>query len=42
MITDALAAYARDVRSGAFPEEHHTYPMPDAERERLDSQLARK
>jgi 3-methyl-2-oxobutanoate hydroxymethyltransferase len=42
VITGALAAYARDVRSGAFPEERHTYPMPDAERERLESQLTKR
>ena len=42
VITDALAAYARDVRTGAFPEERHTYPMPDAERDRFDLQLAKK
>jgi 3-methyl-2-oxobutanoate hydroxymethyltransferase len=42
VITDALAAFARDVRTGAFPEETHTYPMPDAERDRFDSQLAKK
>jgi 3-methyl-2-oxobutanoate hydroxymethyltransferase len=38
-ISDALTAYARDVRTGAFPEEQHTYGMPEAERERLESQL---
>jgi 3-methyl-2-oxobutanoate hydroxymethyltransferase len=27
----ALEAYAADVRSGAFPEEQHTYAMPEAE-----------
>jgi 3-methyl-2-oxobutanoate hydroxymethyltransferase len=42
VIGDALAAYARDVRSGAFPEEQHTYGMPDAERERFESQLTSK
>jgi 3-methyl-2-oxobutanoate hydroxymethyltransferase len=31
-IRDALEAYAADVRSGAFPEEQHTYAMPDEER----------
>ena len=36
-IRDALEAYAADVRSGAFPEEQHTYAMPDEEqREFLD------
>jgi 3-methyl-2-oxobutanoate hydroxymethyltransferase len=42
VITDALAAYARDVRSGAFPEDRHTYTMPDAERARLEVQLSKK
>lgn len=42
VITDALTAYARDVRSGTFPEERHTYPMPDAERDRLESKLTKK
>lgn len=32
-IAAALEAYARDVRSGVFPSDEHTYPMPDAERE---------
>jgi 3-methyl-2-oxobutanoate hydroxymethyltransferase len=41
-ITDALGAYARDVRNGTFPEDRHTYGMPDAERERLEAQLAKK
>lgn len=30
-ITDALAQFADDVRTGAFPEEQHTYAMPDEE-----------
>ena len=30
-ITDALARYAEEVRSGAFPEEQHTYSIPDEE-----------
>jgi 3-methyl-2-oxobutanoate hydroxymethyltransferase len=30
-IVDALGRYADEVRSGAFPEERHTYAMPDAE-----------
>jgi 3-methyl-2-oxobutanoate hydroxymethyltransferase len=42
VIGDALSAYARDVRSGAFPEDRHTYPMAEAERERLDAQLTKK
>jgi 3-methyl-2-oxobutanoate hydroxymethyltransferase len=31
-IVDALGRYAEEVRSGAFPEEQHTYKMPDEER----------
>ena len=30
-IVDALAAYAADVRAGRFPEEVHTYAMPEEE-----------
>ena len=30
-IRDALVAYANDVRSGAFPEEQHTYAMSEEE-----------
>jgi len=30
-ITAALRRYVDDVRSGAFPEEQHTYSMPDEE-----------
>jgi 3-methyl-2-oxobutanoate hydroxymethyltransferase len=30
-ITDALGCFAEDVRSGTFPEEQHTYKMPDEE-----------
>jgi 3-methyl-2-oxobutanoate hydroxymethyltransferase len=31
VITKALGRYADDVRSGAFPEEQHTYSMPEEE-----------
>jgi len=31
-IVEALGRYADEVRSGAFPEEQHTYAMPDNER----------
>jgi 3-methyl-2-oxobutanoate hydroxymethyltransferase len=31
-ILEALEQYAEEVRSGAFPEERHTYGMPDEER----------
>jgi 3-methyl-2-oxobutanoate hydroxymethyltransferase len=36
-IHEALAAYANDVRSGQFPAQEHTYPMPDEEREAFDA-----
>jgi 3-methyl-2-oxobutanoate hydroxymethyltransferase len=31
-IVDALGRYAEEVRTGVFPEEQHTYAMPDEER----------
>jgi len=31
-IVEALGRYAEEVRSGAFPEEQHTYAMPEEER----------
>jgi 3-methyl-2-oxobutanoate hydroxymethyltransferase len=31
-IRSALERYARDVRDGTFPDERHSYGMPDAER----------
>jgi 3-methyl-2-oxobutanoate hydroxymethyltransferase len=34
----ALQAYAADVRSGAFPEERHTYAMPEDELARFESE----
>jgi len=40
-ITKALTAYAQDVRGGAFPEEQHTYAMPDEEREQFEASLER-
>jgi 3-methyl-2-oxobutanoate hydroxymethyltransferase len=36
-ITEALARYAEEVRSGAFPEERHTYKMPEEEREAFEA-----
>jgi 3-methyl-2-oxobutanoate hydroxymethyltransferase len=30
-IQDALERYAADVRAGAFPEDEHTYSIPDDE-----------
>jgi 3-methyl-2-oxobutanoate hydroxymethyltransferase len=37
-IRDALETYAAEVRSGAFPEERHTYSMPDDELELFEAQ----
>jgi 3-methyl-2-oxobutanoate hydroxymethyltransferase len=30
-IVEALGRYAEEVRSGTFPEEQHTYAMPEEE-----------
>jgi 3-methyl-2-oxobutanoate hydroxymethyltransferase len=38
-IVDALGRYAAEVRSGAFPEERHTYSIPDAELEAFEAEL---
>jgi 3-methyl-2-oxobutanoate hydroxymethyltransferase len=35
-IVAALGRYAEEVRSGSFPEEQHTYRMPDEEREAFE------
>ena len=39
-IVDALGRYAEEVRSGAFPEEQHTYKMPDEERAAFEADLS--
>jgi 3-methyl-2-oxobutanoate hydroxymethyltransferase len=39
-IADALGRYASDVRSGAFPEERHTYSIPDEQLELFEAALA--
>src|SRR4029079_11370014 len=39
-IQSALEAYAAEVRSGAFPEEQHTYSMPDEELAAFEAALA--
>jgi 3-methyl-2-oxobutanoate hydroxymethyltransferase len=39
-IARALEAYAADVRNGAFPEERHTYAMPEDELARFESEHA--
>ena len=36
---DALERFAADVRSGAFPEEEHTYSIPDDELARFEAEL---
>ena len=36
----ALAEYVADVRSGAFPEEQHTYAIPDDELTRFEDALS--
>jgi 3-methyl-2-oxobutanoate hydroxymethyltransferase len=36
-IRDALVGYVRDVRSGAFPDEEHSYAMPEEEKERFSA-----
>jgi 3-methyl-2-oxobutanoate hydroxymethyltransferase len=38
-IRDALDAYVHEVRAGTFPDEQHTYQMPEAELERFESAL---
>ena len=39
-IERALGEYVADVRSGAFPEERHTYSMPEEELTRFESEEA--
>jgi 3-methyl-2-oxobutanoate hydroxymethyltransferase len=38
-IRDALAAYAREVRSGAFPDEQHSYSMAEEERDLFEAHV---
>jgi 3-methyl-2-oxobutanoate hydroxymethyltransferase len=38
-IRDALEHYVHDVRTGAFPEEQHTYAMADEERELFEGRI---
>jgi 3-methyl-2-oxobutanoate hydroxymethyltransferase len=40
LIRDALAEYAADVREHRFPEERHTYAMPDTELELFERALS--
>jgi 3-methyl-2-oxobutanoate hydroxymethyltransferase len=39
-IVEALARYAEEVRSGAFPEQQHMYAMPDEERAAFEAATA--
>ena len=39
-ITAALGRYAEEVRSGAFPDDQHTYAMPDEELAVFEATLA--
>jgi 3-methyl-2-oxobutanoate hydroxymethyltransferase len=41
VITEALERYADDVRSGAFPEQQHTYAMPDEEAAAFEETVTR-
>ena len=38
-ITEALGRFADEVRRGSFPEEQHTYSMPDDELEMFVAEL---
>ena len=38
----ALGEYVADVRSGAFPDEQHTYTIPDDELARFASALSER
>ncbi len=37
VIQEALERYAEDVRGGAFPEQQHTYAMPEEERSAFEA-----
>jgi 3-methyl-2-oxobutanoate hydroxymethyltransferase len=41
-IREALSAFAADVRSGAYPEERHTYGMPAEEQAAFEASLDEK
>jgi 3-methyl-2-oxobutanoate hydroxymethyltransferase len=42
VIREALAAFVADVRSGAYPEERHTYGMPADEQAAFEADLPDK
>jgi 3-methyl-2-oxobutanoate hydroxymethyltransferase len=39
-IREALEEYVADVRSGSFPEERHTYTIPDEELAAFEATVA--
>jgi 3-methyl-2-oxobutanoate hydroxymethyltransferase len=41
VITDALERFADDVRGGSFPEQQHTYAMPEEEAEAFETDITR-
>ena len=41
LIVEALGRYADEVRSGTFPEEQHTYAMPEDERAAFEKTKAK-
>jgi 3-methyl-2-oxobutanoate hydroxymethyltransferase len=41
VIVEALGRYAEEVRSGTFPEEQHTYSMPEDERQAFTGETTR-
>jgi 3-methyl-2-oxobutanoate hydroxymethyltransferase len=41
-IADALGRYAADVRNGAFPEEQHTYSIPDEQLAAFEAALSKQ
>ena len=41
-IGNALAEYVADVRSGSFPEERHTYTIPDDELAQFEAALGER
>jgi 3-methyl-2-oxobutanoate hydroxymethyltransferase len=42
VITDALSAYVRDVKAGAFPADEHLYPIDAQEAEKIRASVAER
>ncbi|HEY8922357.1 MAG TPA: 3-methyl-2-oxobutanoate hydroxymethyltransferase [Candidatus Limnocylindria bacterium] len=42
VIREALASFAADVRSGAYPEERHTYGMPADEQAAFEAEISQE